>query len=143
MEIQLIKMTIEHTDDVRRLSEQLGYPLSVAQIENNISEIIASENHAAYIAFCNQKIVGWIHAFRAMLMESQPFIEIGGLIVDQNFRNSGIGKNLVEKIKDWALENAINEVRVRSNVLTNNAHRFHLNNGFTEMKQQKVFQILL
>ena len=143
MEIQLIKMTIEHTNDVRRLSEQLGYPLSVAQIEKNITEIIASENHAAFVAFYNQKNVGWIHAFRAMLMESKPFIEIGGLVVDEKFRNNGIGKKLVEKIKIWALEKAINEVRVRSNVLRAEAHKFYLNNGFTEMKQQKVFQILL
>ena len=131
MEIQLRKMSMEHTHAVRRLSEQLGYPLSVAQIENNISEIIASENHAAYIAFYNQKIVGWIHSFRAMLVESKPFIEIGGLIVDENFRNSGIGKKLVEKIKVWALEKAINELRVRSNVIRNEAHKFYLNNGFT------------
>ena len=143
MEIQLIKMTIEHTHDVRRLSEQLGYPVSTAQIESNINEIIASENHAAFVAFYNQKIVGWIHAFRAMLIESKPFIEIGGLIVDENFRNSGIGKKLVEKVKVWALKKAINEVRVRSNVLRAEAHKFYLNNGFTEIKQQKVFQIVL
>jgi GNAT superfamily N-acetyltransferase len=143
MEIQLRKMSIEHAQDVCRLSDQLGYPLSNAQIESNINEITTCENYAAFVALYNQQIVGWIYAFRALLIESKPFIEIGGLIVDENFRNKGIGKKLVEKIKVWALENAINEVRVRSNVLRNEAHKFYLNNGFTEMKQQKVFQIVL
>ena len=143
MEIQLRKMSMEHAQDVCRLSDQLGYPLSTTQIENNINEITSSENYAAFVALYNQQIVGCIYAFRALLIESKPFIEIGGLIVDENFRNSGIGKKLVEKIKVWALENAINEVRVRSNVLRNEAHKFYLNNGFTEMKQQKVFQIVL
>ena len=143
MEIQLRKMTMEHAQDVCRLSDQLGYPLSTTQIENNINEITSSENYAAFVALYNQQIVGCIYAFRALLIESKPFIEIGGLIVDENFRNSGIGKKLVEKIKVWALEKAINEVRVRSNVLRFEAHKFYLNNGFTEMKQQKVYQILL
>jgi GNAT superfamily N-acetyltransferase len=143
MEIQLRKMSMEHAQDVCKLSGQLGYPLSNDQIEKNINEIIASENHAAFVAFYNQKIVGWVYAFRAILIETKPFIEIGGLIVDENFRNAGIGKKLIEKIKDWALENAINEVRVRSNILRNAAHKFYLNNGFTEIKQQKVFRIVL
>src|SRR5436190_9438985 len=143
MEIQLRKMTMEHVHDVCRLSNQLRYPLSTTQIENNINEITTSENYAAFVALYNLQIVGWIYGFRTLLIESKPFIEIGGLIVDQTFRNSGIGKKLVEKIKDWALEKAINEVRVRSNVIRNEAHKFYLNNGFTEMKQQKVFKIIL
>ena len=134
---------MEHAHDVCRLSDQLGYPLSTTQIENNINEITTSANYAAFVALYNLQIVGWVYAFRALLIESKPFIEIGGLIVDETFRNSGIGKKLVEKIKDWALEKAINEVRVRSNAIRKEAHKFYLNNGFSEMKQQKVFQIIL
>jgi GNAT superfamily N-acetyltransferase len=143
MEIQLKKMTIDHVPDVRWLSEQLGYPIPTTQIEMNINELVTSPNHIAFVAIYNQQIVGWIHAFRAMLIESKPFIEIGGLVVDENFRNSGIGKKLVNKTKEWAIQKAINEVRVRSNVLRNEAHRFYLNNGFIEIKQQKVFQLHL
>jgi GNAT superfamily N-acetyltransferase len=143
MEIQLKKMTIDHVPDVRWLSEQLGYPIPTTQIEMNINELVTSPNHIALVALYNQQIVGWIHAFRAMLIESKPFIEIGGLVVAENFRNSGIGKKLVDKIKEWAIQKAINEVRVRSNVLRNEAHRFYLNNGFIEIKQQKVFQLHL
>ena len=143
MEIQLKKMTIDHVPDVRWLSEQLGYPIPTTQIEMNINELVTSPNHIALVALYNQQIVGWIHAFRAMLIESKPFIEIGGLVVAENFRNSGIGKKLVDKIKEWAIQKAINEVRVRSNVLRNAAHRFYLNNGFIEIKQQKVFQLHL
>jgi len=143
MEIQIRKMTIEHVNDVRRLSEQLGYPVSEVQIETNIKEVVFSQNHIAFVAMYDQKVVGWIYAFRALLIESKPFIEISGLIVDENYRNKGIGKTLVEKIKEWSLEKAINEVRVRSNILRDKAHLFYLNNGFTGIKQQKVFQMHL
>jgi len=136
-------MTTEHTHNVRRLSEQLGYPLSVAQIEANINSVANSEHSIAFVALYNHKIVGWIYSFRALLIESNPFIEIGGLIVDENYRNNGIGRKLVEKIKEWAIENAINELTVRSNIPRAEAHKFYLNNGFTEIKQQKVFQMHL
>jgi N-acetylglutamate synthase-like GNAT family acetyltransferase len=143
MELQLRKMTIEDVHDVQRLSEQLGYSLSEVQIETNIKEVAASQNHAAFVAIYDQKIVGWVYAFRALLIESKPFIEIGGLVVDENYRNKGIGKTLVEKIKEWASKKAINELRVRSNILRNEAYKFYLTNGFNEIKQQKVFQMHL
>ena len=46
---------------------------------------MSSNNHTAFVALTDEKIVGWIHGFRALLLESKPFVEIGGLLVDENF----------------------------------------------------------
>ena len=94
METHITKLTIEHIQDVQRLSEQLGYPMSVQDIETNIIAVSTSQDHIAFVALQNEKVVGWIHAFKGLLLESRPFIEIGGLVVDDDQRGKGIGKEL-------------------------------------------------
>lgn len=143
MEIQIESITLQHTPVVQKLSEQLGYPLSLNEIENNIREVMLNADHMAVVAIVNGEIVGWIHAFKAMLLESNPFIEIEGLVVDENYRSMGIGKKLVERIKQWCIEKQISTLKVRSQVKRKEAHQFYLNNGFSEIKEQKVFQINL
>jgi GNAT superfamily N-acetyltransferase len=143
MEIQIKSISREHAPGVQRLSEQLGYPLSLVEIENNITEIIPANDHVAFVAVIDKKAVGWVHAFKVLFIESKPFIEIGGLVVDENYRSMGIGKKLIERIKQWCLEKQIATLRVRSQVKRKEAHQFYLNNGFSEIKEQKVFQINL
>jgi GNAT superfamily N-acetyltransferase len=143
MEIQVRQMTDNDAPAVQKLSEQLGYVLSISEIKNNIRETISSKDHIAFVALHDRKIVGWIHAFKALFLGSISFIEIGGLVVDENCRSKGIGKKLIDRIKEWSLEKGINQVRVRSQVKRKEAHQFYLNNGFVEIKEQKVFQIML
>ena len=143
MEIQIKLISSEDAEDVQRLSKQLGYSLSVEEIENNIREVTTRKDHVAFVALGNAKLVGWVHVFKAVLLESKPFIEIGGLVVDENYRNKGVGKKLVEKIKEWSVEKGILDIRVRSNVKRNEAHGFYTNIGFSEIKEQKVFQMKL
>lgn len=143
MEIRIEPITPAHAPDIQKLSQQLGYPLSVHEIEKNITEVISSNDHAAFIAIMGNEVAGWIHAFRAVFLESNPFIEIGGLVVDENHRGKGIGKKLVERIKQWCMEKEISSLRVRSQLKRKEAHQFYLSNGFAEIKEQKVFQISL
>jgi GNAT superfamily N-acetyltransferase len=143
MEIQLKPIAIQHIQDVQRLSGQLGYPLSVNEIEDNITEVISNKDHIAFVVLNNEKVIAWIHAFRAIFLESKPFVEIGGLIVDENYRGKGIGKQLIKRIKEWSLEKGIGSIRVRCNIRRKEAHQFYLNIGFDEIKEQKVFQMNL
>jgi predicted N-acetyltransferase YhbS len=93
MEIQVRQMTEEDAPAVQKLSEQLGYVFSITEIKNNIKEVVSMKDHLAFVALYDGKIVGWIHAFKALFLESNAFIEIGGLVVDENYRSKGIGKN--------------------------------------------------
>ena len=143
MEIEIQPITLRHALAVQKLSQQLGYALFLNEIENNIKEVILSNDHIALVAIADGEVAGWIHAFKAVFLESNPFVEVGGLVVDENYRSKGIGKKLVEQIKQWCVEKQISTLRVRSQVKRKEAHQFYLANGFTEIKEQKVFQINL
>src|SRR5574337_1967686 len=124
MEIQIKALSLSHSETVQKLSEQLGYSLSIHQIEENVKEILGSEDHIALVAIDSEKVVGWMHAFKAMFIESRPFIEIGGLVVDEDYRGKGIGKKLINEIKRWCIEKNILSLRVRSQIKRKEAHDF-------------------
>lgn len=134
-------MIIDDAGAVHNLSEQLGYHLMPEETEEQIKLVLERTDHVAFVATADDKIIGWIHAFIALTIESKPFIEIGALVIDHNHRSKGVGKELVVKIKEWCFEKNIVSLRVRSNTKRKEAHAFYCKIGFKEIKEQKVFQL--
>jgi GNAT superfamily N-acetyltransferase len=143
MEVTIRSITIEDSEAVNDLSLQLGYQLAVAETKEQIEKVISTESHCAFVAISEERVIGWIHAFITLTIESKSFVEIGGLVVDEKYRNLGTGKKLIEKIKEWAVSKKINTLRVRTNTKRSKTHVFYLRNGFTEIKEQKIFQLQL
>ena len=134
-------MTTADAKAVNALSRQLGYPLSIEQTLQNINAVLQSKDHTAFIAEHENKIVGWIGASQAIMIEVMQYCEINGLVIDQDHRGTGIGKLLIDKVKQWAKENDNNKIGLRCNVKRTEAHLFYEHLGFTEIKQQKNFVI--
>jgi len=132
-------MSSEDAAAVAALSRQLGYPLSSEQILQNIKAVRRSEDHDAFVAIYDSHVVGWIGVAQAMMIESLPFCEINGLVIDDNHRGKGIGKLLVEKAKQWAKEKGNDTIRLRCNIKRTEAHEFYRHLGFKETKQQTTF----
>ena len=128
---------------ISSLSQQLGYELSVEDTQNCIQRILQRNDDIAFVATIENNIVGWIHAFKTYRIETKPFIEIGGLVIDETHRGKGIGKLLVNEIKRWCRANDIYELRVRCNTKRKGSHHFYQEIGFIEMKEQKVFGLTL
>ena len=126
---------------ITALSHQLGYPMTVEQTKENIRAILENKDHDAFVAVYDEKIAGWIGVSHAIQLESIPFCEIHGLVVDENFRKMGIGKLLIEKAKDWARERKLDTIKLRCNVKRTETHLFYQHLGFIETKQQKNFEI--
>lgn len=143
MNIETRTITPDDAKDVQSLSKQLGYEMSLDDTVEQINEILSSKNDFAAVAVRENKIIGWIHVFRTIRLESKPFVEIGGLVVDEKYRSKGIGRKLIGAIKQWCSQNNVYDLRVRSNVKRNDAHQFYASVGFNETKQQKVFKINL
>lgn len=142
MNIVTRQMVIADAAAVAALSGQLGYAMSADDTTRQIEEIIASPNDIAMVAVGNAQIVGWIHAFYTARIECPSYCEIGGLVVDEQYRGRGVGKRLIAAITDWYAEKSTT-LRVRSNVKRLDAHRFYLGAGFIEAKQQRVFEMRL
>ncbi len=144
----MLQFSIRHAglDDAEALtalSRQLGYPRKLAETRQNLTTILSNENEAVYVMTCDQTVIAWIHIFHTVRLESGIFCEIGGLVVEEKFRGKGIGRQLIETAKDWCSSRGVATLRLRSNVIRKEAHRFYRQLGFSESKEQKVFEMTL
>jgi GNAT superfamily N-acetyltransferase len=128
-------------EQIQLLSAQLGYKITVEQTIAQIISIQNDENAFAILATQNDEIFGWLHGFIAIRLESLPFAEIGGLIVDKNHQKQGIAKNLIQEFVHWIKSKNIEKVRVRCNEIRTETHFFYEKLGFIENKTQKVFDL--
>src|SRR2546423_1813455 len=128
--------------EVCRLSIELGYQATVFETNKRIKDILESKNDCAFVAIREGKIAGWIHGFYSLRLESRAFVEIGGLVIDNNYRMHGIGRRLVNRVKEWGRDLSP-VIRVRCNSKRMEAHLFYERLGFKLIKEQKVFDTIL
>jgi GNAT superfamily N-acetyltransferase len=121
------------------LSIQLGYPSLEDEIHQRLQVLTGRPENLLLVAELDEGVVGWVHAFVAYRLESPPFVEIGGLVVDQHHRSAGIGRRLVTEVVHWAKGMGFTQIRVRSNVVREATHGFYLQLGFSISKAQYVF----
>ena len=141
MEIFIRRIAEQDAETINALSIQLGYTMPIEQTLANIRSVLGTKGHNAYVAILENKIIGWIGVAEALQIESAPFCEIRGVIVDEKFRGHGIGKLLIEKVKQWSKETGNKTLRLRCNMIRKEAHLFYQHLGFKEIKEQKVFEM--
>lgn len=139
MKFSIRNAEIKDSESIAELSNQLGYESDNNTIQKRLTGILDNNDNCVFVALENEKIIGWIHGFYSRRVESDPFIEIGGLVVDENYRKNGIGKILVEKIIKWSDSKKCKKLRVRCNIIRKEAHIFYQKIGFKINKEQKVF----
>jgi GNAT superfamily N-acetyltransferase len=130
---------VNDAEAIAELSNQLGYEADSKKIEKRLYEILDDRKNCVFIAEKNNEIIGWIHTFYTLRVESDPFVEIGGLVVDQNHQKQGVGKILVEHAIGWAESIKCSKIRVRCNTKRAESHVFYERIGFRLNKEQKVF----
>ncbi len=123
------------------LSAQWGYQSTHEKIKHLLFEILHNKDHAIFILSHENQMIGWIHGIYSLRVESDPFVEIGGLVVDRDFRRNGLGKHLVNKIVELSLSRNCHLIRVRCNIIRREANAFYGAIGFKEVKQQKVYDM--
>ena len=123
------------------LSTQLGYPVAAADLSRRLTHLLARTDHHLLLGESpSGQVVGWIHGGEEWILESEPFCEILGLVVDQGSRGKGIGRVLVAAVETWARERGIDSIRVRSNVARAESHPFYERLGFTRINSQHVYR---
>lgn len=136
-------MRQEDLNRVADLSGQLGYPVAVHVLQTRFSQIAADPGQALFVAQSNGRLVGWTHVHPHWTLEEEPNAEIVGLVVDEQARRTGAGRALVEEVEGWARQHGFRRIRVRSNVVRQEAHHFYPALGFTRFKTQHNYELRL
>lgn len=122
------------------LCEQLGYPSTLGQMVARLRRVLATDDNAVFGAEAEDgQLVGWVHVLGRHLLESDPFAEVAGLVVDESWRGRGLGRDLMAAAERWAVTHGYVRVRVRSNVIRTATHRFYEHLGYATLKSQRSF----
>jgi len=125
---------------VAELNGQLGYPAQATDVQHRFEEI---ERHGAgqvFVADEGGRPIGWVHVYDTHLLEQDATAEIGGLVVADGRRGSGVGRALMAAAENWAAQHGCQAVRVRSQTMREAAHAFYEHLGYAYLKTQKNFQ---
>jgi GNAT superfamily N-acetyltransferase len=126
-----------------RLSEELGYPVTAAAMEERIQRRAALRDRVVYVACQDDAVVGWVDVGITDHIQAEPYGEIGGLVVSAACRSAGIGARLVSSAEQWIREQGLSRVIVRSRIVREAAHRFYLREGYERIKTSAVFSKVL
>ncbi len=137
--VSIRKIVAADAEVAARLSGELGYPASAAEMEERIRALSALPDRVVFVACQEEAVVGWIDVGLVHHLQAGPYGEIGGLVVSSDARSNGVGALLVERAERWVLERHVDRVVVRSRVSREAAHRFYLRLGYEQTKTSAVF----
>ncbi len=132
---------INDLNSISNLSKYLGYRSASEDVTGKrLGKLLKSDSNKVWVYEKDGQVLGWIHVFLANRLASASFVEIGGMVVDPDFRRRNIGRDLVEHAKEWA--DSINlHLRVRCNKKRTETHQFYESIGFSLSKKQHVYEL--
>jgi GNAT superfamily N-acetyltransferase len=128
--------------DCPRLAElaaQLGYPCTASEVRARLPGCLANAARSVLVAELEHRVVGWTSLEVIDRFYVPRYAEISGLVVDEECRGRGIGRMLMEKAESWARSKGCGLLRLKTNSIRKEAHRFYEHLGFEKSKEQFVY----
>lgn len=130
-------------EDAQRICElnqqSLGYDYPVEKTKERLIKILLKSTDRIFAACLRGEVVGYIHASDYECIYSDALKNIMVIAVDEKYRGRGIGKALLLEAESWARQSGCAGIRLVSGFNRVKAHRFYLQNGYTDRKDQKNF----
>ncbi len=127
--------------DVCKLAIQLGYQVTLTDVATRFKEIQSLDGYALFVAQVDtNKVIGYVqinYETKTLLAGSKA--DIAALVVDEGHRGQRVGSKLVAAAEEWAKQQNVEMIRVRSNVKRTDAHRFYLREGYELSKISNIF----
>jgi GNAT superfamily N-acetyltransferase len=125
--------------EMARLAEQLGYPMTVAQMTERLAALLPNGRHCIAVAASGERLLARVHVEHRSSIEAGDRAEIMGLVVDSSARRRGLGRELVEYAEAWGRSRGLALVTVRSNAARELSHPFYEALGYVRDKTQHVY----
>ncbi len=147
MNITIRRATMEDLKEIQKLNYKL-FELEYNQFDSNLntnwtfSKVGENyfkntiENGIVLVAIADYKIIGYLAG--SINIQSSYMInslaELDNCYIEEQYRNQGIGKQLLEKFKEYCINQGIKEIKVTASAKNINARKFYEKNNFEDFK---------
>lgn len=144
MHAEDVRVTVREALDadaarIAALAHQLGYAVSEAHARSTLA--LRAEEYEIFVAVVPRAgVVGWTAVRISQTLTSERRAQIEGLVVEDEYRGSGIGAALLARAERWAAERGCAALRLFSNVIRERAHGFYERHGYSVVKTEHLFQ---
>lgn len=123
---------------------ELGYPVDPVTMADRLDRL----HHMAQVVpsslilardTASNGIVGLAHVVIPVHPEMDVTAEIWALVVSSDQRGNRIGQRLVASAEAWAKDQGAESIRLHTNVLRTDAHRFYERIGFEHIKTSRSY----
>lgn len=130
--------------EVARLATELGYFSTEEDVRRRFKQIERLGDQKIFVSEAAagqlpEKLLGWIHLTVHHSLCTDARVEVAGLIVDEKCRGQGFGAQLIAHAEKWAQSILIPRMRLSSNIIRSEAHRFYARLGYETKKTSHVF----
>jgi GNAT superfamily N-acetyltransferase len=129
--------------DLPRLADlagQLGYAAEVDEVRERLPGILGDPAAGLLVASDDAgRAIGWLHVELKQSLLSALAAQIMGLVVDEAWRSSGVGSELVARAEAWAAERGCREMLVATRISRERAHGFYRREGYELIKTSYIF----
>ena len=108
--------------------------------KSSFDSIVNDGKGVILVARMDGRITGYAEMFRYYELGFKPFYEVADLLVSPEARNLGIGKLLMKRAEEIAVEHGFDEKRLSSQVHRTLAHVFYENLGYEYYKVSKFYK---
>jgi GNAT superfamily N-acetyltransferase len=121
------------------LSGELGYPSTAEQVRTRLI-LLDDPERTILVARAGDSVAGFIDVHVQRVVESEPYGEVGGLVVGAGHRDTGVGAALLEAAAAWSRERGLERLWIRANLARVGPHEFYPAVGCTIVKDQRVYE---
>lgn len=130
----------EDAPQITALLHQLGYPDTEKAVRHRLQVLGTQAGTVILVAEDDgRQLTGCIQVVIANRLAEGQYGEITSLVVAEDKRGRGVGRQLVASAAAWLIEQGMPQLRVRCNAIREDAHRFYARLGFRLTKSQKIF----
>ena len=121
------------------LSTQLGYPSTEAQVRERLC-LLEDPERGLLVADAPDGLAGFVDVHVQRVVESEPYGEVGGLVVAAPHRGAGLGAALLAAAADWSRARGLERLWIRANLARVGPHEFYEAIGCRTVKDQRVYE---
>lgn len=153
-QVQIRVGTLADVGKLADLATQLGYPSTPAEIGARLPHILGRADNVVLVAAAvdpgdaagsasstdSDKLIGFAHLIVKRLLVDDVTVELAALVVDERHRGTGCGRDLLKAAEEWTLQQGIDSLSLRSNVVRGRAHSFYERLGYARVKTSYAFR---